>query len=171
MTMPLSKAERAPPEARRVSLSVAAAVADSALLANGVCTLAMDAMQAANGSDPDMPHGDGRISVALGTRHLRYRPADPYRADRGRLVLSSSHASMLRYAPKRLSGYALLPLDEIKHCRQLNSMTPGHPEVGMMGYSSVSMSSASHRRRECCSSISPSRPDMPPPLCQRVLEQ
>jgi transketolase len=76
--------------------------------------------------------GRAEISVALGTRHLRHGPADPHRADRDRFVLSSGHGSMLQYAPPRLSGYALLPLDEIKHFRQLNSMTPGHPEGGVI---------------------------------------
>src|SRR5450759_3195163 len=37
---------------------------------------------------------------------------------------------MMQYALLHLSGYAR-PIDEIKRCRQLNSMTPGHPEVGV----------------------------------------
>jgi transketolase len=37
---------------------------------------------------------------------------------------------MLLYALLHLTGYAL-PMDEIKRFRQLHSMTPGHPELGM----------------------------------------
>jgi transketolase len=50
--------------------------------------------------------------------------------DRDRFVLSNGHGSMLLYALLHLSGYAL-PMDEIKRFRQLHSMTPGHPELGM----------------------------------------
>jgi transketolase len=130
MTIPLSKAERAPPETQRVSSSVTTSVADNALLANSVRALAMDAVQAANSGHPGMPMGMAEISVALWTRHLRHNPADPHWADRDRFVLSNGHGSMLQYALLHLSGYAL-PLDEIRHFRQLNSMTPGHPEVGV----------------------------------------
>ena len=77
-----------------------------------------------------MPMGMAEIAVALWTRHLRHNPADPHWADRDRFVLSNGHGSMLQYALLHLSGYAL-PIDEIKHFRQLNSMTPGHPEVGV----------------------------------------
>ncbi len=37
---------------------------------------------------------------------------------------------MLQYALLHLTGYDL-PIDEIKRFRQLDSMTPGHPEVGV----------------------------------------
>jgi transketolase len=37
---------------------------------------------------------------------------------------------MLQYALLHLTGYAL-PLEELKHFRQLHSKTPGHPEVGV----------------------------------------
>ncbi|HET9651020.1 MAG TPA: transketolase, partial [Usitatibacter sp.] len=40
------------------------------------------------------------------------------------------HGSMLQYALLHLTGYDL-PLDELRHFRQLHSKTPGHPEVGV----------------------------------------
>jgi hypothetical protein len=52
MTIPRSKAECAPPETQRVSPSVTTSVADEALLANSVRTLALDALQAANSGAP-----------------------------------------------------------------------------------------------------------------------
>lgn len=130
MTIPLSEEERVSPETQREPPIVATSVCDSAMLANSVRALAMDAVQAANSGHRGMPMGMAEIAVALWTRHLRHNPADPHWADRDRFVLSNGHGSMLQYALLHLSGYAL-PIDEIKHFRQLNSMTPGHPEVGV----------------------------------------
>jgi transketolase len=130
MTIPLSEEERVSPETQRESPIVATSACDSAMLANSVRALAMDAVQAANSGHPGMPMGMAEIAVALWTRHLRHNPADPHWSDRDRFVLSNGHGSMLQYALLHLSGYAL-PIDEIKHFRQLNSMTPGHPEVGV----------------------------------------
>jgi transketolase len=68
------------------------------------------------------------MAVALWGRHLRHNPANPRWADRDRFVLSNGHASMLLYALLHLTGYEL-PIDELRHFRQLHSKTPGHPEV------------------------------------------
>lgn len=63
------------------------------------------------------------------SRQMRYNPRNPDWFDRDRFVLSAGHASMLLYAMLHLSGYDL-PLEELKRFRQLDSMTPGHPETG-----------------------------------------
>src|ERR1700676_3689218 len=130
MTIPLSEEERVSPETQCEPPIVATSVCDSAMLANSVRALAMDAVQAANSGHPGMPMGMAEIAVALWTRHLRHNPADPHWADRDRFVLSNGHGSMLQYALLHLSGYAL-PLDELRRFRQLGSRTPGHPEAGV----------------------------------------
>jgi len=99
-------------------------------LANAIRALSMDAVQAANSGHPGMPMGMAEIAVALWNRHLRHNPANPKWADRDRFVLSNGHGSMLLYSLLHLTGYAL-PLDELRRFRQLHSMTPGHPEVGV----------------------------------------
>jgi transketolase len=99
-------------------------------LANAIRALAMDAVEAAKSGHPGMPMGMAEVAVALWTRHLRHNPADPSFADRDRFVLSNGHGSMLQYALLHLSGYDL-PMDELRHFRQLGSKTPGHPEVGV----------------------------------------
>jgi transketolase len=99
-------------------------------LANAIRALSMDAVQAANSGHPGMPMGMAEIAVALWNRHLRHNPANPKWADRDRFVLSNGHGSMLLYSLLHLSGYAL-PLEELRRFRQLHSMTPGHPEVGV----------------------------------------
>ena len=100
----------------------------SALMANAIRALAMDAVQQANSGHPGAPMGMAEMAVALWARHLRHNPNDPHWADRDRFVLSNGHASMLLYAVLHLSGYAL-PMSELQNFRQLHSKTPGHPEV------------------------------------------
>jgi transketolase len=104
--------------------------APTALMANAIRALAMDAVQQANSGHPGMPMGMAEIGVALWSRHLKHNPANPHWADRDRFVLSNGHGSMLLYALLHLTGYAL-PLAELKNFRQLHSKTPGHPEYGM----------------------------------------
>jgi transketolase len=99
-------------------------------LANAIRALAMDAVQKANSGHPGMPMGMAEIAEVLWNHHLRHNPSNPKWADRDRFVLSNGHGSMLLYALLHLTGYAL-PMEEIKRFRQLHSMTPGHPELGM----------------------------------------
>jgi transketolase len=99
-------------------------------LANALRVLAMDAVQKANSGHPGMPMGMADIAEVLWRRHLKHNPADPRWPDRDRFVLSNGHGSMLLYGLLHLTGYAL-PMEELKNFRQLHSMTPGHPEVGM----------------------------------------
>src|SRR5271169_1690786 len=112
------------------SASATKPLPDTALLANAIRALAMDAVQAANSGHPGMPMGMAEIAVALWTRHLKHNPGDPHWPDRDRFVLSNGHGSMLQYALLHLTGYAL-PMEELKRFRQLHSKTPGHPELGM----------------------------------------
>jgi transketolase len=100
-----------------------------ASLANAIRILSMDGVQAANSGHPGAPMGMAEIAVALWHRHLKHNPADPKWPNRDRFVLSNGHASMLLYSLLHLTGYDL-PLDELKHFRQLHSKTPGHPEYG-----------------------------------------
>ncbi len=106
------------------------AARQSALMANAVRALAMDAVQQANSGHPGAPMGMAEIAVALWGRHLKHNPANPQWADRDRFVLSNGHGSMLIYALLHLTGYAL-PMSELRNFRQLHSKTPGHPEVGI----------------------------------------
>ena len=69
-------------------------------------------------------------AAGLPAGHLKHNPGNPHWFDRDRFVLSNGHASMLLYALLHLSGYAL-PMEELKHFRQLHSKTPGHPEHGL----------------------------------------
>jgi transketolase len=97
-------------------------------MANAIRALAMDAVEQAKSGHPGLPMGAADIATVLFTRHMKFDPVDPKWPDRDRFVLSAGHGSMLLYALLYLLGYEAMTLDQIKHFRQLGSITPGHPE-------------------------------------------
>ncbi len=97
------------------------------LAANTIRGLAMDAVQQADSGHPGMPMGMADVAVVLWTQFLKYNPQDPSWFNRDRFVLSAGHGSMLLYSVLHLTGYPL-PMEQIKHFRQWDSITPGHPE-------------------------------------------
>ncbi|NLE45838.1 MAG: transketolase [Chloroflexi bacterium] len=100
------------------------------LCVNTIRTLAMDGVQKAKSGHPGMPMGMADATYVLWTRFLVHSPSDPQWPNRDRFVLSAGHGSMLLYSLLHLTGYDL-PLDELKRFRQLDSLTPGHPEYGL----------------------------------------
>jgi transketolase len=96
-------------------------------LANAIRFLAIDAVEAAKSGHPGMPMGMADIAEVLWNDYLSHNPNNPKWFNRDRFVLSNGHGSMLQYALLHLSGYDL-SLDELKHFRQLDSKSPGHPE-------------------------------------------
>ncbi|MDB5282415.1 MAG: tkt [Bacteroidota bacterium] len=97
---------------------------------NTIRCLAMDAVQKANSGHPGTPMALAPAAYSLWTEHLRYNPTNPLWFNRDRFVLSCGHASMLQYAILHLTGYAI-SIEDIKNFRQLDSITPGHPEHGI----------------------------------------
>ena len=61
---------------------------------------------------------------------MNHNPANPKWENRDRFILSGGHGSMLLYSLLHLFGYGNLSIDDIKNFRQLDSLTPGHPEYG-----------------------------------------
>ncbi|MHB1247452.1 MAG: transketolase [Sulfuriferula sp.] len=98
-------------------------------LANAIRALSMDAVEKAKSGHPGAPMGMAEIAEVVWNHHLRHNPTNPKWIDRDRFVLSNGHGSMLLYSLLHLTGYDL-PIDELKHFRQLHSKTPGHPEYG-----------------------------------------
>ena len=104
-------------------------------------TLAIDAVQKAQSGHAGTPMGIAPVAYTLWQDFLRYDPSDPLWPNRDRFVLSAGHASMLLYAllhlvrVRRVDGSRIterpaVSLDDIKNFRQLDSVTPGHPEYG-----------------------------------------
>ena len=98
-------------------------------------TLSMDGVQAANSGHPGTPMALAPIAYKLWADVMNYDPAAPDWPNRDRYVLSCGHASMLIYSVihlagvKKPDGSPALSLDDLKNFRQLDSLTPGHPEV------------------------------------------
>ena len=103
--------------------------------------LAIDAVQKANSGHPGTPMALAPVAYTLWQEFLRYDPLDPLWPDRDRFVLSAGHASMLLYALLHLAGVRrveggrvgdklAVALEDIERFRQLDSVTPGHPEYG-----------------------------------------
>src|SRR4051812_1056020 len=101
---------------------------DQSRMANAIRALAMDAVEKAKSGHPGLPMGAADIATVLFTQFLKFDPADPKWPDRDRFVLSAGHGSMLLYALLYLVGSPSMTIEEIKHFRQLGSLTPGHPE-------------------------------------------
>jgi transketolase len=101
---------------------------DHTRMANAIRGLAMDAVEKAKSGHPGLPMGAADIATVLFTQFLKYDAADPKWPDRDRFVLSAGHGSMLLYALLYLTGNTDMTLDQLKHFRQLGSLTPGHPE-------------------------------------------
>jgi transketolase len=116
-------------------------LATDQLCVNTIRTLAIDAVQKAKSGHPGTPMAMAPVAYTLWQRFLRYDPEDPLWPNRDRFVLSAGHASMLLYAMlhlaevRRVEGRAItgnpaVSLDDIKNFRQIDSVTPGHPEYG-----------------------------------------
>jgi transketolase len=101
---------------------------DHTAMANAIRGLAMDAVEKAKSGHPGLPMGAADIATVLFTQFLKYDAREPKWPDRDRFVLSAGHGSMLLYALLYLTGNAEMTLDQIKRFRQVDSLTPGHPE-------------------------------------------
>ncbi|MBN1867530.1 transketolase [Candidatus Sumerlaeota bacterium] len=99
-------------------------------VAKAIRGLSLDGVETAKCGHPGLPLGCAEIGAYLYGSEMRHNPADPNWLGRDRFILSAGHGSMLLYSCLHLSGYDL-PLEELKHFRQLHSKTPGHPEYGI----------------------------------------
>src|ERR1051326_1396048 len=120
---PLAHASRVAPAAIETN-----ARAEHDRMANAIRALAMDAVEAAKSGHPGLPMGMADVATVLFTQFLKFDAADPAWPDRDRFVLSAGHGSMLLYALLYLTGNSDMTLDQIKRFRQVDSLTPGHPE-------------------------------------------
>jgi transketolase len=101
---------------------------DHTRMANAIRGLAMDAVEKAKSGHPGLPMGAADIATVLFTQFLKFDATAPAWPDRDRFVLSAGHGSMLLYALLYLTGNPDMTLEQIKRFRQVDSLTPGHPE-------------------------------------------
>ena len=95
--------------------------------ANAIRFLSLDAVEKAKSGHPGAPMGMADIGYVLWKKFLKHNPKNPKWSNRDRFVLSNGHGSMLLYSLLHLTGYKV-SINDIKNFRQLNSITPGHPE-------------------------------------------
>ena len=112
---------------------VAAPASLDTLCINSIRMLAVDAINKSNSGHPGLPMGCAPMGYALWDKFLKHNPKNPKWFNRDRFVLSAGHGSALLYALLHLSGYDL-PIEQLKAFRQLESLTPGHPEAGLTEY-------------------------------------
>ena len=95
--------------------------------ANAIRVLSADAIQKAKSGHPGLPLGAADAAYALWAKEMKHNPANPDWFNRDRFILSGGHGSMLLYSLLHLFGYGLKK-EDLMQFRQLDSLTPGHPE-------------------------------------------
>ena len=96
---------------------------------NAIRILAAEMIQKAKSGHPGLPMGCAPIAYELWGSHMSHNPKNPKWLNRDRFILSGGHGSAMLYSLLHLFGYGLT-MDDLKNFRQLDSLTPGHPEYG-----------------------------------------
>ena len=93
-------------------------------------SLGIDTINKANSGHPGMVLGSAPALYTLFNKELNIYNKEAEWINRDRFVLASGHASALLYSMLHLTGFDVT-IDDLKNFRQLNSHTPGHPEIEM----------------------------------------
>lgn len=99
------------------------------LCVNTIRMLAVEAVEKSKSGHPGMPLGAAPMAYTLWAKVMNHNGKNPNWINRDRFVLSAGHGSMLLYSLLHLFDYGLT-VDDLKNFRQLDSLTPGHPEYG-----------------------------------------
>lgn len=100
---------------------------DDLNIVNNIKMLGIDMIDHAGSGHPGIVLGAAPIIYALYAKHLKINPSVPNWINRDRFVLSAGHGSALLYATLYMAGYDI-SINDLKSFRELNSVTPGHPE-------------------------------------------
>ena len=100
------------------------------LTINALRMLSVDAVEKAKNGHPGLPLGAAAMAYVVWNDYLKDNPKDPKWFDRDRFVLSAGHGSALLYSLLHVFGYEV-SIDDLKSFREMGSITPGHPEVGI----------------------------------------
>lgn len=97
---------------------------------NQIKSLAIDMINKAKSGHPGISLSAAPILYTLYTNHLKFNPLDPTWVNRDRFVMSSGHGSAVLYATLHVAGFDI-GIEDLKQFRQIDSITPGHPEYGL----------------------------------------
>lgn len=98
------------------------------LCINTIRVLSADAIEKSKSGHPGLPLGAATMAYTLWGK-MNHNGKNPKWDNRDRFVLSAGHGSMLEYSLLHLFGYGI-SIEDIKSFRQVDSLTPGHPEYG-----------------------------------------
>ena len=93
-------------------------------------SLGIDMIDNAQSGHPGIVLGAAPAIYALYAHHLNIDPENPTFYNRDRFIMSAGHGSALLYAVLYMAGYNIT-MDDLKSFRQIDSITPGHPEYGV----------------------------------------
>lgn len=96
---------------------------------NTIRMLSVDQIEKAKSGHPGICMGSAPMAYTLFNNHMNINPENSKWFNRDRFILSAGHGSALLYSMLHLCGFDVT-IDDLKEFRQLNSRTPGHPEVG-----------------------------------------
>ena len=99
-------------------------------IVNSIRILGMDMINSANSGHPGIVLGAAPIMYTLFARHMRFVTNAPDWLNRDRFVMSAGHGSALLYSTLFMAGFNL-SMDDLRRFRQIDSITPGHPECGI----------------------------------------
>lgn len=97
---------------------------------NAIKALSIAQISKARSGHPGIALGAAPILYTLYSKHLNIDVLDEKWINRDRFVLSAGHASALLYSVLYMSGFDI-SINDLKEFRQIDSVTPGHPEYGV----------------------------------------
>ncbi|MFQ3307505.1 MAG: transketolase [Candidatus Midichloriaceae bacterium] len=97
-------------------------------LSTALRILSVEMVDSANSGHPGMPLGFADVATVLAQHFLQFNPNDALWENRDRFILSAGHGSALLYSLLFLLGYKDYTIEDLKKFRDLDSITPGHPE-------------------------------------------
>lgn len=100
------------------------------LAADNIRILAMSMVEKSKSGHPGGAMGGADFVHILFSEFLSFDPEDPKWINRDRFFLDPGHMSPMLYSILTLTGH--FTIEELKHFRQWESTTPGHPEVDIM---------------------------------------
>ncbi len=97
---------------------------------NAIKALSIAEISKAKSGHPGIALGAAHILHTLYKNHMMVDPSDENWLNKDRFIMSAGHGSSLLYAVLYMSGFNL-SIKDLKNFRQIDSITPGHPEVGV----------------------------------------
>lgn len=95
-------------------------------------SLGIDMIDEAKSGHPGIVLDAAPMLYTLYAHFLKIDPKNPNYFNRDRFIMSAGHGSALLYATLYMAGFNI-ELEDLKKFRQLDSITPGHPELKTPG--------------------------------------